>query len=445
MKIINPNHVDGYSTFARASTGTYFDRNKVMQTAAEDVQRVNWNPATGVFEGVLVEPERTNLILNSASLTGLQTRTVETGKKYALTFYGTGSLSLSGAYLGTLQGVGAYPAGGRARLIFVAATNSITITASTETGAVQYAQLEQGAFETSYIPTTSAVVTRAADVVGPPGMFQTSFPQPHPVWVSTTTYSQGQVVAAPSPSTRLFRSLVNDNLGFNPPDHSVKDSPTAKWVDAGPVNYFACVDQKVSTPSVGPGSLHTTALKLYGPANVVGLVGIKGTKAHIAFNDLQGNIYTNSSSASIFGTSAVLVAHPGGSIVSVCVENSAGYGVEIGEILAGTYNELGATQYGHSFTLTDFSRKDTDEFGTTTFVKRPNAKRMSASVIVPKWNYNNVIVLMEAVAGRPTLFVASDDPEYSSGAIVYGFFEDFRLEIPYATEALCRLEIQGLI
>lgn len=445
MKIIDPNYVDGYSTFARASTGTYFDRNKVMQTAAVDVQRINWNPATGVFEGVLVEPARTNLILNSASLTGVQTRTVEAGKQYVLTFYGTGSLSLTGAYLGTLQGVGAYPAGGRARLVFVATTNSITITASTATGAIQYAQLEQGAFETSYIPTTSAVVTRAADVIGPPGMFQTSFPQPHPGWVSTTTYSQGQVVVGPAPGTRIFRSLVNDNLGFNPPDHSVKDSPTAKWVDAGPSNYFACVDQTVGVGSVGPGSLHTTALKLFGPANVVGLVGIKGTKAHIALNDLQGNIYTNSTTGSTIRSAAVLTAHPGGTIVSVCVENSAGDGVTIGELLAGAYMDIGATQYGHTFSLTSFSRKDTDEFGTTTFVKRPTAKRMSASVTVAKADYNTVIEFMEGLDGKPTIYVASEDPAYSAGAIVYGFFEDFRIEIPYATENLCSLEIQGLI
>lgn len=442
MKLIKPLYVTGYSGLSRSGTGTYFDKNKVMQTAAANVQRVNWNPSTGAFEGVLVEPERTNLILNSANVTGVQTRTVEAGKRYVLTFYGTGSLSLSGAYLGTLQGVGAYPAGGRARLSFVALTNSITITASTTTGAIQYAQLEQGDFETSYIPTTSAVVTRPADVVTTVGMFQTSFPQPYPEWSSTTTYAQGATVTAPF-SVRLYRSLVNDNVGLNPVTNSLEAAPTAKWVDAGPTNYFACVDQKISNASVGPGPLHTCALKFPSDVAAVALVGISATTVHAAVrNTTTGAVYTASSTQ--INSSVVLTGFQGGDIVSICVENTAG-DVVLGEIVAGSIHELGATQYGHNFTLTDFSRKDTDEFGTTTFVKRPNAKRMNASVIVPKWNYNNVIVLMEAVMSSPTVWIASDDPDYSAGAIVYGFFEDFRLEIAYPTECLCNLEIQGLI
>ena len=140
----------------------------------------------------------------------------------------------------------------------------------------------------------------------------------------------------------------------------------------------------------------------------------------------------------------VLVAHPGGSIVSVCVENTAG-DVVLGELVAGEAHTLGATQYGHSFSITDYSRKDTDEFGTTTFVERPFAKRMSASVLVPKANYNRVIALIESIRAKPTVWMASDDPEYSAGAIVYGNWAEFDLEIAYPTENLCNLEIQGLI
>lgn len=441
--IINPNYVTGYSTFARASIGTYFDRSRVLQTAGSNVQRINWNPLTGAFEGVLVEPARTNLLLqtnvSAYRLTLAQTVRFGAGYltasvPYTLSFYGTGTVTLSGVAATTVVGTGTWV---RTTLTITPGSGTLTFTPS---GDVFFAQFEQGSYPTSWIPTTSATVTRAADVLGPAGMFQTSFPQPHPAYNAGTTYNDGDVVAV---DTRLYESLVGSNLGNNPPTNSVKGDPAAKWLDIGPTNQFACVDQTVSQASVGTGPLQTFALKLQGPANVVGLVGVEGTRLHIALNDLQGNIYTKSKTGSTIMFSDVLVAHPGGTIVSVCVENSAG-DVRIGECLAGAYERIGDTEYGHSFSITDYSRKDTDEFGVTTFVERPFAKRMSCSVIVKKADYNRVINLFELIRAKPTIYVATEDPAYSAGAIVYGNYADFSLEISYPTENLCALEVQGL-
>lgn len=438
--IINPNYVTGYSTFARASIGTYFDRSRVLQTAGSNVQRINWNPLTGAFEGVLVEPARTNQLLqtNVAAYRLTLAQTVRFGVgyltasvPYTLSFYGTGTVTLSGVAATTVVGTGTWV---RTTLTITPGSGTLTFTPS---GDVFFAQFEQGSYPTSWIPTTSATVTRAADVLGPVGMFQTSFPQPHPAYNAGTTYNDGDVVAV---DTRLYESLVGSNLGNNPPTNSVKGDPAAKWLDILPTNQFACVDQTVSQASVGTGPLQTFALKLGGPANVVGLVGVEGTRVHIAFNDLNGNIYPQSTTS--INASVVLVAQ-GGTVVSVCVENTAG-DVRIGECVVGAYERIGDTEYGHSFSITDYSRKDTDEFGVTTFVERPFAKRMSCSVIVKKADYNRVINLFELIRAKPTIYVATEDPAYSAGAIVYGNYADFSLEISYPTENLCALEVQGL-
>jgi hypothetical protein len=55
----------------------------------------------------------------------------------ALSFYGTGTITLSGAFAGTLVGVGPFPA--RASLIFTPAAGTLTLTV---TGSVLNAQLE---------------------------------------------------------------------------------------------------------------------------------------------------------------------------------------------------------------------------------------------------------------------------------------------------------------
>ena len=50
-------------TFTRASNGTYTDSAGVLQTAATDVPRFDHDPTTGESLGLLVEEQRTNLLL----------------------------------------------------------------------------------------------------------------------------------------------------------------------------------------------------------------------------------------------------------------------------------------------------------------------------------------------------------------------------------------------
>lgn len=55
-------------SISRASTGTYFDANGVMQAAPVDQWRRDYNPANMAALGVLIEEQRTNTFANSADL-----------------------------------------------------------------------------------------------------------------------------------------------------------------------------------------------------------------------------------------------------------------------------------------------------------------------------------------------------------------------------------------
>jgi len=141
-------------SLTRATAAYYLDDSNVWQTAASGVLR------TTPQKGALIEQQSTNLLLNSLiDGTNLSTQSVAvSAQPYTLSFYGTGTVTLSGAFVGSLVGSGAFPT--RSRLTFTPSAGTLTLTV---TGTVQYAQLEPITTATSFIPTAGTSVTRNAD------------------------------------------------------------------------------------------------------------------------------------------------------------------------------------------------------------------------------------------------------------------------------------------
>lgn len=125
------------ATFTRNSTATY---------AAINVPRFQ----NGRY---LAEPAATNLFLQSGT-PATQTITVVSGSVYTVQCFGAGNITLSGAGTGTVvQGT---------PITFTASSTSLICTV---TGSLSRAQVELGPKATSYIPTTTAPMTRAEDVL----------------------------------------------------------------------------------------------------------------------------------------------------------------------------------------------------------------------------------------------------------------------------------------
>ncbi len=183
-------------TFTRADAATcasYWDSSGAMQTAAANIARFDHHPVSGESLGLLIEESRTNLLLNSATLSTQSVTTAATA--YTLSFYGTGTVTLSGtSTAGPLVGTNAKQ---RVSLTFTPTAGTLTLTVS---GSVTYANLEAGAFATSWISTAGASRTRAADVAVVTG---TAFSD----WFNATAGTFNVVARPHAPSGSQFPSL----------------------------------------------------------------------------------------------------------------------------------------------------------------------------------------------------------------------------------------------
>lgn len=152
--------IDSRIAVTRAGTATRVNGSGVIESVAANTARIDYDPVTRALRGLLVEESRANLLLNSTiNGANLATQTVSlSAVAHTLSFYGSGSVVLSGAATGTIAGAGAYPA--RATLTFTPTAGNVTFTV---TGTVQFAQLEVGSTASSYIPTAGASVTRNRD------------------------------------------------------------------------------------------------------------------------------------------------------------------------------------------------------------------------------------------------------------------------------------------
>lgn len=143
------------AVFTRASTGTYYDSAGVLQSAAIDAPRFDYDPVTLQLKGLLLEDTSTNIVLNSAALVTQSVTTTATA--YTLSFQGTGTVTKSGTATGALAGTGATQ---RVSQAFTPTAGTLTLTV---TGSVTSAQVEALPYASSYIPTTTVAVTRAVD------------------------------------------------------------------------------------------------------------------------------------------------------------------------------------------------------------------------------------------------------------------------------------------
>lgn len=115
--------------------------------------------------------------------------------------------------------------------------------------------------------------------------------------------------------------------------------------------------------------------------------------------------------------------------------------VKIGSAIYGWSQDLGMTLLGVKNGIRDYSRKETDPFGNTSFTERGFAKTAELQVAVLNGNYDTVMNVLADRRAKPSLFIGSEN---YAGLWIYGIARDFSQGIQKFQSPVLDIQIEGL-
>lgn len=270
-------------------------------------------------------------------------------------------------------------------------------------------------------------------------------------WAAATAYSVGNRVIRTS-THRIYQRLVAGTTATAP-----ELDPT-NWLDLAPTNRWAMFDSEISTQTAISSPL--TAVLKPGLVNGLALFGLVGNSLAITVRDGLAGPVVYSRTIGLDGTivadwyqyffepfvqraDVVLTDLPpyGDAHITIAITGSGT--VKCGIVAVGTVYTLGDTQQGASVSIVDYSRKETDAFGVTSFVQRAYSKRMSAKLLLANAQLNKTQRVLADLRASPAAWVGTDAAGYEP-LTVYGFYKDFSIDIAYSQLSYCSLEIEGL-
>lgn len=276
----------------------------------------------------------------------------------------------------------------------------------------------------------------------------------HAAWSAATTYAIGDRVILTTGYHMVYESLQAGNLNHHP---ATDTSSPPFWIEVSPTNRWAMFDAATSTASTAATSMSVVVT----PGLVAGLalLDLTGVSLTVTVRDgVAGPVVYTATESLEFSEVAdwydyfyaefqqreevVLTNLPIYSTCAITVEIT-GPTVSIGTMAVGASYELGDVQTGATAGILDFSRKETDSFGTTTFVPRAFSKRANVSLVVQNGGLNRLQRILSGLRATPAVWIGSGDPTYGP-LVVYGFYKDFSITIAYASHSLCSLDIEGL-
>lgn len=278
-------------------------------------------------------------------------------------------------------------------------------------------------------------------------------------WSAATSYTVGAYVYLVA-TQRIYECLVA-GVDATSPDVSAL-APVPRWLDFGPTNPYAVMDGQVNTRTYATTQLVFTVAT--GPATSVALFGIVNAyEAVIQVRSSPGGTVVYTRTVKLDGTKitdwyeyffelyvpkpeVILTDLPPyyNATATITLNGTSGAQVGCGVVIAGKAYFIGDAIYDANAAINDYSRKETDEFGVTTFVRRAYSKRMSLQTVIDNTLLNKVQYVLAEVRATPCAWLGVPFPGYDP-LNVFGFYKSFGIAIQYADQSQIAFEIEGLI
>ena len=275
----------------------------------------------------------------------------------------------------------------------------------------------------------------------------------YPAWVSGKSYTALDKVIY---QHKIYERIVT-GAGTTTPDLD-----QINWLDSGYTNRYRMFDNIISSVSSRTGGIEFT-LTPNQVINGLALLNVNASTVRVVMNDpIEGVVYDRTkelrSSSNVIDyysyffaplinlgdlDTAIFLDLPNKPTATITVYVSSGSGlVEVGEVVYGIQYVVGRTNYGTAIGITSYSRKDTDEFGKVTVVKRKNSKYADYDIDIDNTNLAFVQRLFQDIDSVPCVFIGNPEMEE---LIVYGFYKDFKATISFPTVSKCTLRVEGLV
>lgn len=273
----------------------------------------------------------------------------------------------------------------------------------------------------------------------------------HAAWASGTTYAAG---ARCIKARHIWESAQGGNLNRDP-----EADDGTWWLDAGPTNRWAMFDGAVNTASADSADI-TVVLTPGAIVDSVACIAASGSAVRVQMHDGAASVYDQTQSLDstpiddwegYFFADQVLAGEllftglPRylSGVITVTVAEAAS-AAAIGALVLGRLHDLGGTEAGASAGITDYSRKEADDFGATALVRRAYAKTSQQRLLLPTSDLRRVQALLAGLRATPAVWVGSRETATFSPLVIYGWYRSFRLDIAGPVNSYCTLEIEGL-
>jgi len=238
------------------------------------------------------------------------------------------------------------------------------------------------------------------------------------------------------------------------------------WEEVSATDQHLMFDQYVNTKSVNTDSIEIELNTAN--ADMVALFGLSGIEVDLSlwdstdtteyWSDTISLIYGNEFEGAIadwyeyfFGEYAakedVIVEIPVNvyeGILKITITADTGVDAECGHLVVGRGFYLGASQYGASVGIKDYSRKETDDSGRTTIEQGYWAKVNDITLYVQNTMINSVYRKLVGLRGTPTAWIGNNESTSYEGLLVFGFYQNFDVTVAGPRHSWCNLQIEGL-